>query len=146
MGSLTDAGVDHDDADAYAEGVRRGGTLVTVRADNAMLARAAQIMDVDGAADLDERRTAWGSDGWTSGVKPNSGVMTGVGSAIAGGATRAKDAVEQTGARIADAVTPDRTIATGSGFESTSGAQPGAMGLSAQTGRVDQLGRRVRTY
>ncbi len=135
VGSLTDAGIDHDDADAYAEGVRRGGTLVTVRADEAALARASQIMDVDGATDLDERRTAWGRDGWTPGTGTGVGTTTGVGGAIADGATRAKDAVERTGARIADAVTPDRT-ATGSSV--------GSVGVDGRG--VDQTGRRVRTY
>ena len=31
IGSLTQHGVDEDEANAYAEGVRRGGTLVTAR-------------------------------------------------------------------------------------------------------------------
>ena len=140
VGSLTDAGIDRDDADAYAEGVRRGGTLVTVRADEAVLARATQIMDVDGATDLDERRTAWGRDGWTSGVNAADGGTAGVGGAMAGGAIRAKDAVERTGTRIADAVMPDRT--TGS----TRAAEPEVLGTDLQTGRVDQSRRRVRTY
>jgi len=145
VGSLTDAGMDHDDADAYAEGVRRGGTLVTVRADDAVLARATQIMDVDGATDLDERRTAWGRDGWTPRTGTGASASTGVGYAIADGATRAKDAVERTGARIADAVTPDRTT-TGSGFGSTSAVDRNSMGTGAPIGGVDQTGRRVRTY
>ena len=151
VGSLTDAGIDHADADAYAEGVRRGGTLVTVRADDAMLARAAQIMDIDGATDLDERRTAWGRDGWTPGA-------TTAGGGIADGLARAKDAVERTGSRIADAVTPDRTTTTtgtglgstgtgigSTGVGSTGTVEPGAMGTGL-TGGVDRTGRRVRTY
>ena len=39
LGSLTGAGVHHDDAHVYAEGVRRGGSLVTVRADETDVAR-----------------------------------------------------------------------------------------------------------
>ena len=31
LGALTEAGVSEEDAQAYAEGVRRGGTLLTVR-------------------------------------------------------------------------------------------------------------------
>jgi len=34
IGSLTSAGVDEDDAHVYAEGVRRGSTLVSVRVDD----------------------------------------------------------------------------------------------------------------
>lgn len=118
---------------------------MTVRADDAVMARAAGIMDIDGATDLDERRTAWGRDGWTPGTGTAAGPTTGVGGAIAEGATRAKDAVERTGARIADAITPDRTT-TGSGFGSTSGSAPGAMGTGVSTGGLGQTGRRVRTY
>lgn len=145
VGSLTDAGISHEDADAYAEGVRRGGTLVTVRADDSVLARAAGIMDVDGATDLNERRTAWSRDGWTPGATVTGGGATGVSGGISEGVSRAKDAVERTGARIADAVTPDRAT-TDSGLGSTGAAEPGLTGTGLGTGSVDQTGRRVRTY
>ena len=45
IGALTQAGVDEDDAHVYAEGVRRGGTLVTVRADEDTATRADSILD-----------------------------------------------------------------------------------------------------
>src|ERR1051325_697487 len=45
IGALTQAGVDEDDAHAYAEGVRRGGTLVTARVEDADRARVEAIMD-----------------------------------------------------------------------------------------------------
>ena len=145
VGALTDAGIEHGDADAYAEGVRRGGTLVTVRADESQLTRATQILDVDGAVDLDERRTAWGQEGWTAG-SPSTAAQ-GVGGAIAEGATRAKDAVERTGERIADAVNPTPRVAgTGLGGPSTS-SEPGMTGIgSSGLGTGDAAGRRVRTY
>src|SRR5271166_4618783 len=44
LGALTGAGVDREEATAYAEGVRRGGTLVTVRASDADYARVESIM------------------------------------------------------------------------------------------------------
>jgi len=44
LGALTVAGVDREEATAYAEGVRRGGTLVTVRASDADYARVESIM------------------------------------------------------------------------------------------------------
>lgn len=134
VGALTDAGIEHGDADAYAEGVRRGGTLVTVRADETQLVRATQILDVDGAVDLDERRTAWGKDGWTAGSAATT--TQSAGTAIADGAARAKDAVERTGARIADAVTPDSRVGA------SPRPEPGVTGL----GTGDTAGRRVRTY
>ncbi|WP_207210262.1 general stress protein [Lichenibacterium ramalinae] len=158
VGALTDAGIDHGDADAYAEGVRRGGTLVTVRADEAQIDRATQILDVDGAVDLDERRTAWGQDGWTAGPQTTFARAPEdrtAGERIADGATRAKDAVERAGARVADAVTPDSRPA-GTGFGGTpTRAEPGVTGTGLGTGTGldsgtlgsrDNAGRRVRLY
>jgi hypothetical protein len=61
VGSLADAGVPADDAQAYAEGVRRGGTLVTVAARNEDAPRAIQIMDRHNPVNLNERSLTWGS-------------------------------------------------------------------------------------
>jgi uncharacterized protein (TIGR02271 family) len=64
-GALVDAGVDEDDAHAYAEGVRRGGALVTVRSSEADVDRIVDILDDDGVVDLDERQNTWRSEGWS---------------------------------------------------------------------------------
>src|SRR5208337_657093 len=44
VGSLTGAGVPERDAQFYAEGVRRGGTLVTVRVDDARASTARELV------------------------------------------------------------------------------------------------------
>ena len=44
IGALTQSGVGEDEARTYAEGVRRGGTLVTVRADESRRAAVESIM------------------------------------------------------------------------------------------------------
>jgi uncharacterized membrane protein len=44
-GALIDAGVDENDAHAYAEGIRRGGALVTVRASETEVDRIVDILD-----------------------------------------------------------------------------------------------------
>jgi len=44
LGSLTGAGISEADAHTYQEGVNSGGTLVTVRADDAQAAHVEQIM------------------------------------------------------------------------------------------------------
>ena len=64
-GSLTGAGLSETEAHTYAEGVRRGGTLVTVRADETQSARVTDILDDHGRIDLDERAQGWRSQGWT---------------------------------------------------------------------------------
>jgi len=50
IGGLTDMGVSKTDAEYYAESVRRGGALVTVRADDTRAERAAEIMREHGAS------------------------------------------------------------------------------------------------
>lgn len=64
VGALTDAGVSHEDAHAYAEGVRRGGTLVTVRGDEAQAAQITNVLDQNGTVDLDRRAQDWRGSGW----------------------------------------------------------------------------------
>lgn len=49
----------------YEEGIRRGGTLVSVRADDEQIERVVDIMSRHGAVDIDERAEEWRSSGWT---------------------------------------------------------------------------------
>ena len=65
IGGLTDMGVSRPDAEYYAEAVRRGGALVTVRADDARAERAAEIMRSHGAIDIERRVERWREHGWT---------------------------------------------------------------------------------
>jgi hypothetical protein len=65
IGGLTDLGVSKTDAEYYAESVRRGGALVTVRADDSRAERAADIMRDHGAIDIERRADQWKQRGWT---------------------------------------------------------------------------------
>ncbi len=64
VGSLTHAGVPEQDAHVYAEGVRRGGSLVTVRADEARVAEAERILAGRAYVDPALRRTEYAQTGW----------------------------------------------------------------------------------
>jgi hypothetical protein len=68
IGALTGAGLSGADAETYAEGIRRGGTLVTVRADGDVADRVIALMQRGGAIDLDERAEGWRAQGWTGGT------------------------------------------------------------------------------
>jgi stress response protein YsnF len=57
-------GEDEDDRHTYAEGVRRGGTVLTVRAHQERFEEIADILEGEGAADIDERAASWRSEGW----------------------------------------------------------------------------------
>lgn len=56
-----------DDEHSYAEGLRRGGYLLTARVDDAAVDRAVDILDDEGTVDLDQRTETWRSEGWTGG-------------------------------------------------------------------------------
>jgi hypothetical protein len=64
LGSLTHAGVPEEEARVYTEGVRRGGSLVTVRVpeDSPNIARIEAIMDRSQPLGWQARRDSWGSD------------------------------------------------------------------------------------
>jgi hypothetical protein len=66
IGALTDSGVDERDAHVYAEGVRRGGTLVTAKVEESRAAEAEAILQRSNWVDLPARRTAYEGQGWTS--------------------------------------------------------------------------------
>jgi len=74
IGALTQSGVDEDDAHAYAEGVRRGGTLVTARVNEADRMRYEAIMDRS-AVNIRDRAQMWERNGWSR-FDPNAPVFT----------------------------------------------------------------------
>lgn len=87
VGSLAGAGVSERDAAAYAEGVRRGGTLITVRANEANAHRAMDILEQEGAVDLDEREQAWRSErGDEAGITSPAPATNEIGSTAIGAA------------------------------------------------------------
>ncbi len=54
-----------DDRNVYAEGLRRGGFLVSASIDDATYEAAHAILDDQGAIDMDERADLWRTEGWT---------------------------------------------------------------------------------
>ena len=69
LGSLIGHGVHHDDAHVYSEGVRRGGTVVAVQAEEADAARISQLLETLDPVDVQSRRADYASTGW-SGYDP----------------------------------------------------------------------------
>jgi len=52
-------GFGSDQPNPYQEGLRRGGTLVSVRAEESHIERVADILDRSGAIDIEERAAEW---------------------------------------------------------------------------------------
>jgi uncharacterized protein (TIGR02271 family) len=98
---LDDLGIPAADAHAYAEGIRRGGALITVSCDEDEVDRVISVLDGEGIVDLDERESAWRNEGWqgyegTAGSSAASGLgaaAAGLGGALSGTSdrTRASD-------------------------------------------------------
>lgn len=63
--SLGDFFMPDDDRRAYAEGLRRGGYAVSVKASGTLYDLAIDVLDRDGAVDLDERSMDWEREGWS---------------------------------------------------------------------------------
>lgn len=65
IGALTDSGVPGEDAHVYAEGVRRGGSLVTAKVDRAQASEAERILERSNWVDVPARRSAYREQGWS---------------------------------------------------------------------------------
>lgn len=63
LGALTAAGVSEADAQVYAEGVRRGGSLVTARVQPGDINRVEAAME-RGAVDIEQRGADYRGSGW----------------------------------------------------------------------------------
>ncbi len=70
LGALKDNGVPEGDANVYAEGVRRGGALVSVRVEEADAARVEASLDRSKGAEATIRSEAYRKEGWTD-LPPN---------------------------------------------------------------------------
>jgi hypothetical protein len=71
IGALVDMGVGEEQAAYYAEGVRRGGTLVTVQTDDDRVDQAMDVLDSYDPIDLEERVSQWQEYGWQA-YDPNA--------------------------------------------------------------------------
>jgi len=122
---LGDAGVPRSDAHAYAEGVRRGGSLVAVECDDDEVDRVIGILDDEGLLDLEEQQTSWRSEGWQGYDASTSGSTAGLGSATA--------------ATASDLAGPSETSRTRTGADSDLTGSPDM--TRARTDTADRSGR-----
>lgn len=64
-GALVDTGVSQEDAHNYSEGVRRGGTLISVTTSDEHADTVANLLNSSGAVDVRARAEDWRDRGWT---------------------------------------------------------------------------------
>lgn len=75
VGALTKIGVPERDAQFYAEALRRGGTLVVVRAEDDAAGDVADTLGCHGAVDVDQRRAHFEARG-VAAFDPNATPLT----------------------------------------------------------------------
>jgi len=75
IGGLTGLGIPKEEAGLYAEGIRRGGTLVTVQAPDDRMQEALDIFNRHHPVDIEQRGTYYQQSGYT-GYNENAPVYT----------------------------------------------------------------------
>lgn len=71
LGALIGLGIPEEEAEYYAEGVRRGGVLVTVQAEEHKTNKIMDVLNRHTPVDIHERATQWREQGW-GGFDPNA--------------------------------------------------------------------------
>jgi hypothetical protein len=71
LGALIGLGIPEEEAGYYAEGVRRGGVLVTVQAEDQSTDQVMDILNHHNPVDMNQRVSTWRQQGW-KGYDPNA--------------------------------------------------------------------------
>jgi len=69
IGALAGMGVPNEEAELYAEGVRRGSVLVAVRTEDWNADDVADTVERHNPEDVDKRSAEWRASGWTGGTR-----------------------------------------------------------------------------
>jgi uncharacterized protein (TIGR02271 family) len=99
--SLADLFMPDEDRYTYAEGLRRGGYLLTVNVTDAQYDDALDILDDEGTINIDEREQTWrkeGWSGWDQSMASRYGQSTRTTPGISGATSRQKDQQRTSGA------------------------------------------------
>jgi uncharacterized protein (TIGR02271 family) len=64
VGALVNLGIPKEHAQAYAEGIRRGGTLLTVHAQDNQADRAVKILEQYNPVDINRQMESWQGSNW----------------------------------------------------------------------------------
>ena len=121
LGSLVGAGVPEEHAHVYAEGVRRGGTLVTVRADDSQRGTVEQILNRYSPVDPDARAAEYRAGGWSRFDESNPAYAAGGSPAMGTSATTGAGATGLGTTGAGTTATMADTTGTGAGVAGPGG-------------------------
>jgi uncharacterized protein (TIGR02271 family) len=140
---LKDLFVPDEDRHTYAEGVRRGGSLLTANVPAGLEDQAIDVLERSGAVDLDTRASEWRQSGWQGyeGVAPTArGVGYDTGAVAATGLAESGQR-SSAFAESADVGARETTPARGEGVVEAAEER-----LRVGKREVDRGGVRVRSY
>jgi uncharacterized protein (TIGR02271 family) len=141
LGRLRRAGVPEDESHVYAEGVRRGGSLVIARLADENVDRGLEIMSNYRPVDIDERGSQWRTEGWSK-YDESAGPYTGTG--LTEAATSMRSTNEATTARTDLDTSSTLTGSTRSGDETVIPIVEEQLSVGKR--EVERGGVRVRSY
>ncbi len=107
LATLADILMPNDDRHSYAEGLERGGFLLSVNTTPDNRDRIVDILDDEGTVDMDEREASWRADGW-KGFRTDSSVTGHITGSRAGVATDEESPVVDKEQRIGKRQTDDK--------------------------------------
>ncbi len=85
-GELSRLSIPGEDMATFNEGIRRGGTVLHAQVPDHQFDAAADVLERDGAVDIDEREAAWRKEGWTgAAAQPTTGHGAATGTARTSG-------------------------------------------------------------
>ncbi len=111
VGALTHAGVPDEDASYYNEGVRQGGTLLAVKSEDSLATRVAEILDENGAVNIDERADQYRQQGFMPTTQTPYTAQTTMATAASNNPTPRLDTGMNTGSTLGADL--NRTVAAG---------------------------------
>jgi uncharacterized protein (TIGR02271 family) len=141
LGRLRRAGVPEDESHVYAEGVRRGGSLVIARLADENVDRGLEIMSNYRPVDIDERGSQWRTEGWSK-YDESAGPYSGTG--LTAAATSMRSTNETTTARTDLDTSSTLTGAAHSGDETVIPIVEEQLSVGKR--QVERGGVRVRSY
>ena len=147
LGRLRRAGVPEDESHVYAEGVRRGGSLVIARLADENVDRGLEIMSNYRPVDIDERGSQWRTEGWSK-YDESAGPYTGTGLTEAAASMRSTN---ETAATRTDRTDLDTSTNLTGGTDRTRSGDETVIPiveeqLSVGKREVERGGVRVRSY
>ncbi len=136
--SLKDMFLPDEDRHAYAEGLRRGGYLLTVQTGGANYDKILDILDADGAEDMDQAEAQWKSEGW-KGYEGTAATTTAGSAALAGSTAAIGGTNQSSAAAYGTTATPVAARSTGA-----TGAAVAAETLAGSEDKIELVEENLR--